>query len=239
MKQYFPFLLGLGLSLCQVAQADEQTRNVQTTLKAEGFYYGPVNGENSQETSAAIRRYQIRNGLQVTGALNQETLDALSKSNAPSQESVAPVAPSTPVIPQTPQARHPQAEAESEEQILRTPPTKPQAPDTEEVLIPYSQLFKRSPFEHAPLPVQQQTFQRVQDKLVGKGFYRGRPEAQPTENMRRAIASYQEAHGLRVTGALDVDTLHELRMLPGESGSPFGTSPSRPERRIYRGIEVR
>jgi peptidoglycan hydrolase-like protein with peptidoglycan-binding domain len=38
---------------------------VQQALKDQGFYYGDVNGEKTADTTAALRRYQIRNGLQI------------------------------------------------------------------------------------------------------------------------------------------------------------------------------
>ena len=57
--------------------ADDLTRAVQQRLKDQGFYYGEVDGQGGDETSAAIRRYQIRHGLKVTGQLNDETLHAL------------------------------------------------------------------------------------------------------------------------------------------------------------------
>ena len=50
---------------------------VQQALKEQGFYYGDVNGEKTADTTAAIRRYQIRNGLQVTGEIDAETLRSL------------------------------------------------------------------------------------------------------------------------------------------------------------------
>lgn len=59
------------------ARADAQTREVQQTLKDAGFYYGTVDGQSGAETKAALRRFQIRNGLQVTGAVSPETLSAL------------------------------------------------------------------------------------------------------------------------------------------------------------------
>ncbi|MDP9292675.1 MAG: peptidoglycan-binding protein, partial [Verrucomicrobiota bacterium] len=60
-----------------LAHADDQMRSVQTELKNQGFYYGAVDGQPGAETTAAIRRFQIRNGLEVTGQLNRETLASL------------------------------------------------------------------------------------------------------------------------------------------------------------------
>ena len=57
--------------------ADDLTRAIQQRLKDQGFYYGEVDGQGGDETSAAIRRYQIRYGLRVTGQLNDETLHSL------------------------------------------------------------------------------------------------------------------------------------------------------------------
>lgn len=71
------------------ALANEQVRDVQSELKGLGFYYGEINGQTTAETTAAIRRYQIRNGLEVTGTLTAETLAALGKGPAP----VTPQAP--------------------------------------------------------------------------------------------------------------------------------------------------
>ena len=59
------------------AYADQLVQNAQQALKDQGFYYGEVNGDKDADTTAAIRRYQIRNGLQITGELNEETLKSL------------------------------------------------------------------------------------------------------------------------------------------------------------------
>jgi len=76
-------LLCLVVTLCAVnfAQADQTIRSLQETLKAQGFYYGTVTGDKSAETTTAIRRYQIRNGLQVTGEINEETLRSVNSSS--------------------------------------------------------------------------------------------------------------------------------------------------------------
>ena len=73
-------ILHVLLSFCAVVwvRADPAVQSVQQALQDQGFYYGGVTGEKSAETTAAIRRYQIRNGLQVTGDMNSETLRSLN-----------------------------------------------------------------------------------------------------------------------------------------------------------------
>jgi len=83
-------LLCLVVTFCAVsfAHGDPTIRSLQQTLKRQGFYYGAVTSEKSTETTAAIRRYQIRNGLQVTGELDDETLRSVkSSSNSVAAES--------------------------------------------------------------------------------------------------------------------------------------------------------
>ena len=57
--------------------ADSQLAAVQDALKARGFYSGEVNGKRENETAAAITRFQVQSGLEVTGRLNEETLRSL------------------------------------------------------------------------------------------------------------------------------------------------------------------
>src|ERR1700731_3165959 len=64
-------------ALAAGARADQVVQSVQQALKDQGFYYGEVTGEKDADTTAAIRRYQIRNGLQISGDLNDETLKSL------------------------------------------------------------------------------------------------------------------------------------------------------------------
>lgn len=57
--------------------ADETVRAVQSRLKAGDYYFGPTNGNYGSDTAAAVTRYQIRNGLPITGKLDAPTLQAL------------------------------------------------------------------------------------------------------------------------------------------------------------------
>src|ERR1700745_617965 len=82
--------------------ADDLTQNVQQALKDQGFYYGEITGTKDTDTTAAIRRYQIRNGLQITGDLNDETLKSLGVDSSgvhpvvKASPTVAPVSPGVP-----------------------------------------------------------------------------------------------------------------------------------------------
>jgi peptidoglycan hydrolase-like protein with peptidoglycan-binding domain len=62
--------------------ADDVLRHVQQDLRDQGFYYGAIDGAPGDETTQAIRRYQIRNGLQVTGQLNDETRKSIEHAEA-------------------------------------------------------------------------------------------------------------------------------------------------------------
>src|SRR6516162_1064972 len=75
MRNAFVFFLIIFITTSLFG--DEQTRAIQERLREQGFYYGEVDGHGGDETSAAIRRYQIRHGLRVTGEANDETLRSL------------------------------------------------------------------------------------------------------------------------------------------------------------------
>ena len=57
--------------------AEENVRAVQTKLADEGCYFGEIDGAYSSDFSTALSRYQIRNGLPITGQLDAETSKAL------------------------------------------------------------------------------------------------------------------------------------------------------------------
>ena len=52
-------------------------RGVQQKLRDGGFYSGQVDGAYSSELAVALTRYQIRNGLPISGQLDVDTSKAL------------------------------------------------------------------------------------------------------------------------------------------------------------------
>jgi len=93
MKRFLLCLVAVGIWTVGAALADdENVRAAQARLKESGFYFGEVNGVYNSETSAALTRYQIRNGLQISGWLDATTAKALG------------VGASTPESPRAPEA---------------------------------------------------------------------------------------------------------------------------------------
>jgi peptidoglycan hydrolase-like protein with peptidoglycan-binding domain len=57
--------------------AEDNVRAVQQKLRDGGFYSGEIDGAYSSELAVALTRYQIRNGLPISGQLDAETSKAL------------------------------------------------------------------------------------------------------------------------------------------------------------------
>ncbi len=77
MPRKFLLFLVVALVAVGIARADEAVRDAQTRLKDGGFYFGEINGEYTSETSTAVSRYQIRNGLRITAQIDAETAKSL------------------------------------------------------------------------------------------------------------------------------------------------------------------
>ena len=77
MKRFLLTLLAFCACSLAIASADDNVRAVQTRLKQEGFYFGEVSGSYDSETAAAVSRFQIRNGLPISGQLDDATAKAL------------------------------------------------------------------------------------------------------------------------------------------------------------------
>ena len=56
---------------------DEVIANVQTALQNAGYYFGEITGSLGVDTRAAIANFQRDYGLQITGAIDEDTVGAL------------------------------------------------------------------------------------------------------------------------------------------------------------------
>src|SRR5205823_10275043 len=158
-------ILHLVVALCLVGpvRADQTIQSVQQALTDQGFYYGNVTGEKSAETTAAIRRYQIRNGLQVTGEINSETLRSLNvSSNSASSPAVASNSPVT-----QPTASRP--DHSSRPALDSSPRSFGDSGRRVEV----NRAFVGAPYESVPGEMDFRIVAEVQRQLRSRGYYRG------------------------------------------------------------------
>lgn len=56
----------------------DQIKQAQTLLRARGLYAGEPVGKLTDDTRAALRKYQEAEGLKVTGTLNRATLEKMN-----------------------------------------------------------------------------------------------------------------------------------------------------------------
>ncbi len=211
-------LLYLVTTLCAagLVHADQTTRSLQQTLKQQGFYYGSVTGEKSTETTAAIRRYQIRNGLKITGEINEETTRSLNSSSNPiaagSQRSSKP-APS--------QLSSVRPDASSGLSQTSQPPTSSQTARSLATNPSYSASF----YQSAPARINRRTIAAVQYQLMRRGYYRGRIDGSYGPRTTFGLRAFQSSGGLVPTGRLDMRTLDALGLSGADIAYVAPTAP--------------
>jgi peptidoglycan hydrolase-like protein with peptidoglycan-binding domain len=234
-----------GVLMAASLWADDLTRAIQQRLKDQGFYYGEVDGQGGDETSAAIRRYQIRYGLKVTGELNDETLHSLgispnsSVQTAPGyQKNERPYTrqPEDQYYQQPPRQYYgPQPGDQYYQQVPRQyygqPLPQPESPEEFDEARPRSfpappvitslpRLFAGTIYEQAPTQIQENVLYAVQGELMKRGFFRGIIDGRPGPATSDAIFRLQQEEGLPMTGRLDNETLNDLGAFPGQRNGP-------------------
>lgn len=194
-------LLCFVVMSCTVSlvRADKAIRSLQQTLKNRGFYYGAVTGDKSAETTAAIRRYQIRNGLKVTGEINEETLRSVNSNAVASSSQPA----SKPAIIQPNSVR---SDANARVSQSSPPPSFRQQDRPMETNPPYSASF----YQSAPFRVNRRTIAGAQYQLMSRGYYRGRADGRYGSRTAFAVHAFQLSVGLPPTGRLDIETVNAL-----------------------------
>jgi peptidoglycan hydrolase-like protein with peptidoglycan-binding domain len=203
-------ILILMISLAAI-RADQNIESVQQALKEQGFYYGEITGEKNADTTAAIRRFQIRHGLQITGEVNEETLRLLGSASSASPQPSATRVPSANV--DTSEAR--------DESSSQTAPLNSAA-----VAPPADGLFAGTPYENASPDVQRNVVVSAQIELARYDLYRGEIDGIYGPAMEFSLRAYQARMGLPITGRFNLETLAALKLLPGARTPVF--TPRRP-----------
>ncbi|MEP6937931.1 MAG: peptidoglycan-binding domain-containing protein, partial [Chthoniobacterales bacterium] len=227
MKRKSFLTIALYWAALGLAQGDESTSAVQQALKDQGFYYGEATGKMDADTTAALRRYQIRNGLKITGEVNRETEKSLGLAAATTETEAPTAAGSARPTQTTPAASASRDASTSESTTTRSmaqPPLTTQRPFDREpyravqptVATSQAEVFADTPFETAPPPVQRQVILGAQTLLARRGYYRSGIDGVYGPGMEFALRAYQSRTGIPPNGRLDMDTLAALGLLPGQ-----------------------
>jgi peptidoglycan hydrolase-like protein with peptidoglycan-binding domain len=222
-------------------RADQTTSMVQQALKEQGFYYGDVNGEKTADTTAAIRRYQIRNGLQVTGEIDAETLRLLGVGAGTARPAITPQ-PSVPSEEETeaPDGETPAQSAEISPSAGNHAPQPPSAygygPRSRAPIPDGNGVFAGTPYEMAPPDLQRQVVVGAQTLLARYGYYRSGIDGEFGPGTVAAVRRFQVRAGLAPDGRLNMETLAALGLLPGQHAPGFSAPRQRLNGRpVYRG----
>jgi peptidoglycan hydrolase-like protein with peptidoglycan-binding domain len=226
MKIKIAALIFIGSTL--LMRADQLVESVQQALKDQGFYYGEVNGETNANLTAAIRRYQIRNGLQVSGELNSETLQSLGiNSSASARPATKPASPGSGGESAKPSERpsnetanaspaesiQPFGNAPQDQELYPSNPVTPGASA--------AGVLAGTPFEAAPAGVQRNVVLSAQIALARRGLYHEEINGLFGQAMEFSLRAYQARTRLSVTGRLDLETLAALQLLPAARAPIF------------------
>lgn len=251
MKLNLPLLAALFFGAMSPLFADQTTASVQQALKDQGFYYGQVDGQKDADTTAAIRRFQIRNGLKITGEIDAETLNAL---HAGGSSATAQATPATraPAIAQTPRASATSNESTDTDDLrdgsatttTRVTPPPAQAYNPNRLPTPgsampgpavaspnVSQVFAATPYEIAPPEVQHHVLAGAQVLLTRRGLYRSGADGVYGPATEQAVRAFQSRSGIPPNGRLDMDTLAALGLLPGQHAPGIAVPARRSEAR--------
>jgi peptidoglycan hydrolase-like protein with peptidoglycan-binding domain len=216
-----------SFALASLALADKAVEAAQQKLKDQGFYYGEITGSKDADTTAAIRRYQIRNGLQITGELNSETLGSLGVASKPAA-TPAPRPKQTPTPGPTPPGFLEDAQAPTATPAPRQPAPPPNYdqgpdPDVQPNAPPVEPRtpFAKTPYQNAPPAVQQDIVMQAQIRLMRQGYYRDQVDGLYGPAMNFALRGFQARFGLQPSGQLDVETLAALGLLPEQRLSRY------------------
>ena len=231
------------LAFVSVVHADDAIANAQQALKDQGFYYGEITGHKDADTTAAIRRYQIRNGLKVTGELNNETQRSLHVTGTTTAPQRVPAVPHQPMQddsdlsenqphtyePPPPQSRAPQYGAPQ----YGASPIYPNEPYRYREAV-YG-IFSGTPYERASIGVQQRIVFNAQLILARHGYYRSDIDGVYGPGTAIALRAFQIQRGLPPTGRFDLPTLGALGLMPGQRPSIRYYPPRGYPRPVYRG----
>ncbi len=229
-KSFFALFASVSLLYVPFAGAqDAQIQEIQETLQSEGYYFGPIDGNLGDQTTEALRRYQIRNGLSVTGQVDAETRSKILGASTPNAGSddylINPPGTPTPSRAST---------FQQDQDFLQNNPAQGSTTTTNPVITvppPPAPGLTQAPTQNSPVtrssqptttartapaaPRGNNSVREAQRVLRQLGYYQGSVDGLAGPQTQSAIYQFQRDSNLATTGRLDNSTLASLGLVGG------------------------
>ncbi len=216
------------------AQSDPAIAATQQVLKDQGFYYGDITGKKDADTSAALRRYQIRNGLQVTGELNAETQKALGVKGTTAPAPVPRATPPPPKITSTPPPENSELRDDATVRPEQERPGNEGSYDEPPPTAAPGEALIGTPYQDASPDVQRRIIMTAQNLLARRGYLRSAVDGEVGPDTQFALRAFQTRFHIASSGRLDRETLAAMGLMPGQRAPGVTANVAAPRPRVYR-----
>jgi peptidoglycan hydrolase-like protein with peptidoglycan-binding domain len=171
--------------------------DVQRELARRGYYDGPVDGIDGSKTDAAIRKFEKKVGLPLTG----EPSEALLKTLVQTGRRIDPIAALLPRLEQSATEPSGASSGGSTESIAAAPPP--------------AEPIAAQPGGNQNAQASTKQMRAVQQALADFGYGQVKPTGISDTDTRTAIEAFETMHNLPVTGQISDRFLQELAAVTG------------------------
>jgi peptidoglycan hydrolase-like protein with peptidoglycan-binding domain len=194
--------------------------DIQRELLRRGYYDGPVDGVAGSRTEAAIRDFEQAVGLAPTGESTDAILKSIARAPVKSKPSAPPRRdPIAGLIGSPPaQAPHPQPIVQAKATVPPAPVTGLSSAPMPPLPVVQAKATTAPPAPPAPVPAPSagsSQIKSVQRALADYGYGQVRPTGVYDKTTHDAIAAFEDARRMPVTGQVSDRLVRELVALTG------------------------
>jgi len=216
----------------------DKVREIQMSLKNQGFDPGPMDGRMGPMTMTALRNYQSHNQLQVTGTLTPETENALM-SGATAQTGRGKLSPRSSLDQNQQSNDQDQTYNQTQQSYNQNQPdldrTQQQTYDQNQQSYnqdqqsgtQYGQANQALGTTSEPVATSVDDVKQIQQSLTDLGYKPGEVNGMMTTETQNAIRQFQQTNSLPVTGVMDEQTKSALdtQVQRGTASAQLGQAP--------------
>lgn len=192
--------------------------DVQRELARRGFYDGPVDGIDGSKTDAAIRKFEKKAGLPLTGEPSEALLKTMVQTPADgargaslpaARRRIDPIAALLPRLEQSAPQPHNASGGGNADSIAAVPRAEPLAAPSP------AEPIAAQPGGNPNAQVSTKKIRAMQQALADFGYGQVKPTGISDADTRAAIEAFETMHNLPLTGQISDRFLHELAAVTG------------------------